>query len=93
MKSGKLSLLSNPGRDRSAPCRTENVLKFLLRIFSIFVAAWEGLPRIRSNLMKITSVRPALNGRFSAILKNGEEILISRKYVPALKRVLKGGES
>ena len=25
------------------------------------------------NLMKITSVRPALNGRFSAILKNGEE--------------------
>ena len=44
------------------------------------------------NLMKITSVRPALNGRFSAILKNGEEILISRKYVPALKRVLKGGE-
>ena len=45
------------------------------------------------NLMKSTSVRPALNGRFSAILKNGEEILISRKYVPALKRVLKGGES
>ena len=45
------------------------------------------------NLMKITSVRPALNGRFSAILKNGEEIIISRKYVPALKEILKGGES
>ena len=45
------------------------------------------------NLMKITSVRPALNGRFSAILKNGEEIIISRKYVPAMKQVLKGGES
>ena len=45
------------------------------------------------NLMKITSVRPALNGRFSAILKNGEEIIISRKYVPALKQILKGGES
>ena len=45
------------------------------------------------NLMKISSVRPALNGRFSAILKNGEEIIISRKYVPALKLVLKGGES
>ena len=45
------------------------------------------------NLMKITSVRPALNGRFSAVLKNGEEIIISRKYVPALKQVLKGGES
>ena len=45
------------------------------------------------NLMKITSVRPALNGRFSAVLKNGEEIIISRKYVPALKQILKGGES
>ena len=45
------------------------------------------------NLMKIASVRPALNGRFSALLKNGEEIIISRKYVPAFKRVLKGGES
>ena len=45
------------------------------------------------NLMKISSVRPALNGRFSAVLKNGEEIIISRKYVPALKQVLKGGES
>ena len=45
------------------------------------------------NLMKITSVRPALNGRFSAILKNGEEVIISRKYVPALKQILKGGES
>ena len=45
------------------------------------------------NLMKITSVRPALNGRFSAVLKNGEEVIISRKYVPALKQILKGGES
>ena len=45
------------------------------------------------NLMKISSVRPALNGRFSAALKNGEEIIISRKYVPELKRILKGGES
>ena len=43
------------------------------------------------NLMKISSVRPALNGRFSAALKNGEEIIISRKYVPELKQVLKGG--
>ena len=45
------------------------------------------------NLMKISSVRPALNGRFSAVLKNGEEVIISRKYVPSLKSVLKGGES
>lgn len=45
------------------------------------------------NLMKISSVRPALNGRFSSVLKNGEEIIISRKYVPELKRILKGSES
>lgn len=45
------------------------------------------------NLMKISSVRPALNGRFSALLKNGEEVIISRKYVPALKQILKGGEA
>ena len=45
------------------------------------------------NLMKISSVRPALNGRFSAVLKNGDEVIISRKYVPALKQILKGGES
>ncbi len=44
------------------------------------------------NLMKITSVRPALNGRFSALLKNGEEVIISRKYVPDLKQTLKGGD-
>lgn len=43
------------------------------------------------NLMKIKSIRPALNGRFMAILQSGEEIIISRKYVPALKEVLKGG--
>ena len=43
------------------------------------------------NLMKIKSIRPALNGRFMAILQSGEEIIISRKYVPARKEVLKGG--
>lgn len=42
------------------------------------------------NLMKIKSIRPALNGRFLAVLTNGEEIVISRKYVPDLKRTLRG---
>lgn len=42
------------------------------------------------NLMKIKSIRPALNGRFLAVLSNGEEIVISRKYVPDLKRTLRG---
>ena len=42
------------------------------------------------NLMKIKSIRPALSGRYSALLKNDEEIIISRKYVSDLKATLKG---
>lgn len=42
------------------------------------------------NLMKIKSIKPALNGRFSAVLANGEEVIISRKYVPDLKKKIKG---
>ena len=44
------------------------------------------------NLMKIKSIKPALSGRYTALLKNGEEIIISRKYVPDLKATLKDGE-
>lgn len=43
------------------------------------------------NLMKISSVKPALGGRFSAVLSNGEEIIISRKYVSELKKTLREG--
>lgn len=43
------------------------------------------------NLMKIQAIKPALNGRLTAVLKSGEEIIISRKYVQELKRALKGG--
>lgn len=42
--------------------------------------------------VEIQSIKPALNGRFCAILQSGEEIMISRKYVPELKKALKGGE-
>lgn len=42
------------------------------------------------NLMKIDCVRPALNGRFSAMMQNGEEIIISRQYVPELRKRLLG---
>ena len=42
------------------------------------------------NLMKIKAIKPALNGRYSAILQSGEEVIISRKYVPELKKALKG---
>ena len=42
------------------------------------------------NLMKVKAIKPALNGRYSAVLQSDEEIIISRKYVPELKRALKG---
>ena len=42
------------------------------------------------NLMKIRSIQPAFNGRFSAVLSSGDRIIISRNYVKALKEALKG---
>ena len=45
------------------------------------------------NLMKIKSIKPALSGRYTAFLKNGEQIVISRKYVLELKNALKGEET
>ena len=42
------------------------------------------------NLMKIRSIQPALNGRLSAVLQSGEEVIISRSYVKGLKAALRG---
>ncbi len=42
------------------------------------------------NLMKVSAIKPALNSRFTAVLLSGEQIVITRKYVPALKKALKG---
>lgn len=44
------------------------------------------------NLMKLESISPALNGRFTAHMKNGEKIIISRQYVPEMKRAVMGGK-
>ena len=40
------------------------------------------------NLSKMTYVKPTLNGRFEAKLKNDEKVVISRQYVPSLKKKL-----
>jgi len=45
------------------------------------------------NLMKVVSIKPAMNGRFLCKLKNGEEVLISRKYVNDVRMKLKGERS
>ena len=42
------------------------------------------------NLMKIQSIQPAFNGRFTAVLPSGEEVIISRNYVKGLKAALRG---
>ena len=43
------------------------------------------------NLLKIRSMKPALNGRFCATLMNGEDVIISRKYVQEFKEKIQGG--
>lgn len=42
------------------------------------------------NLMKVSAIKPALNSRFTAVLQSGEQVVINRKYVPELKKALKG---
>lgn len=42
------------------------------------------------NLMKVSAIKPALNSRFIAVLFSGEQVVITRKYVPELKKALKG---
>ena len=40
------------------------------------------------DLSKVLHLSAAFNGRLEAKLKNGEKIIISRQYVPALKKTL-----
>ena len=42
------------------------------------------------NLMKVSSIKPALNSRFMAELISGEQVVITRKYAADLKKALKG---
>lgn len=40
------------------------------------------------NLAKVENFYPSFNGRFEALMKNDERVVISRQYVPLLKRKL-----
>ena len=40
------------------------------------------------NLVNVKNLSPSFGGRFEACMKNGERLLISRQYVPELKRKL-----
>ena len=44
------------------------------------------------NLMKLDSISPALAGRYTAHMKNGEKLIISRKYAPAVIARVMGEE-
>ena len=41
-----------------------------------------------ANAMKIAHVKPSFSGRFEANMENGEKIVVSRQYVPDLKKYL-----
>ncbi len=40
------------------------------------------------NLAKVRNICPAFNGRFEACMENGEKLIVSRQYVPDLKKKL-----
>ena len=40
------------------------------------------------NIMKVSSIKPALNGRFLCKLTNGEDVIISRKYVSEFREFI-----
>lgn len=39
-------------------------------------------------LLKVNSIRPALNGRYLACMENGEQVVISRKYAKIVRRTI-----
>lgn len=42
------------------------------------------------NVMKADSIKPAFNGRFLCKLTNGEDVIISRKYVVGFREFISG---
>ena len=40
------------------------------------------------NLAKVKNICPAFNGRFEVCMENGERLMVSRQYVPDLKKKL-----
>lgn len=74
-------------------CMKEAVYECDPRLYELEqVHAAAGLVRISKsivvNIHKVQHVRPTLNGRFIATLKNNEEVVINRHYVPAFKKML-----
>lgn len=71
----------------------EKVYESKLKLYEIETEyeSWDFFRASKStilNIAKIESVQPIIYGRFEALLENGERVLISRQYVPVLKRKL-----
>jgi DNA-binding LytR/AlgR family response regulator len=73
-------------------CR-EKVFESRLKLYEI-EAEYENSNFFRAskstvlNIAKLESVSPIFYGRFEALLHNGEKVVISRQYVPVLKKKL-----
>ena len=70
-------------------CNEKKVYEIRQRLYEI-EKAYEAYYFVRCsksvvlNLMKLGSISPALGGRYTAHMKNGEKLIISRKYAPAV---------
>lgn len=74
----------------------DRVLEMKVRLYALEEAYRDkyfvrGSKSVLLNLMKLDSISPALNGRFTAHMKNGESIIVSRQYADALKKAVLGG--
>lgn len=71
----------------------DQVFESRLRLYEI-ETDYEGSDFFRAskssilNISRIESLKPVFDGRFLALLQNGESVHISRQYVPVLKKKL-----
>jgi DNA-binding LytR/AlgR family response regulator len=74
----------------------ERVYELKIRLYVLEEAYREkffarGSKSVLINLLKLDSISPALNGRFTALMKNGEKLIISRQYAAAFKKAILEG--
>lgn len=71
----------------------QNVYESKIKLYEIeacydYMDFFRASKSIVLNITKIKSLTPAYSGRFEALLLNGEKVIISRQYVPELKKKL-----
>lgn len=79
--------------DRVCACCEKNVYEVKQKLYELEEIFFHtDLLRISKsmivNISKISKILPSLNGRLCAVLTNGEKVVISRQYVPDLKKKL-----